>query len=715
MRKCLPLLALLATLAVAGPARAATFTVTRFDDPVGGVCNSGVNCSLRQAVSAANATAAADTIALAAGTYNLTITSSNEDANANGDLDILNPVTIAGAGAGATTVNASGVTDRVFQVTDPASGAFAPGLVTFSNLTMTGGHGASGGGLYVSTNVPSVQILGSAISGNVAANGYGGGINATTSMPLQIVNSTIAGNSGTSFGGGIMVDGSGQVTITGTTISGNSGGDGGGIWTAAPATITNTTISGNSTNTIGGGYVNENGTTTFTNVTIAFNKLVSGATFGGIEDFSSTINFKNTIVSNNDGTECDSAGNAGFFVSQGNNVDDGNSCAFTQASDRQNTNPLLGSLADNGGPTQTHALPKGSPAVDAGDNAACPATDQRGEARPFDGNDDGSAVCDAGAFELRGPPPTAVTGAASAVTSSDATVSGTVDPSGFLTDYHFEYGTTTAYGDSTPATSAGAGAADEPVSATISGLAPGTLYHFRLVDSGPGGTATGADAVFSTEAIGVPGVPPPTEGVTANLSPVSGDVFMALPLAGKARADVGAAAVGSINGFGPLVKVTGPVQIPIGALVNTKHGVVAMTSATDAFGGTQSGQFSKGTFIVRQARTQSLTTAVMAGGNLDACSKLPHGGAAKQVAAARSRRHRSLFANVHGRFRTRGRNSAATVRGTEFLVKDTCAGTTTSVRRGTVTVRDYRLRKNVRVKAPHKYFARAPKRGHKRR
>jgi ferric-dicitrate binding protein FerR (iron transport regulator) len=93
----------------------------------------------------------------------------------------------------------------------------------------------------------------------------------------------------------------------------------------------------------------------------------------------------------------------------------------------------------------------------------------------------------------------------------------------------------------------------------------------------------------------------------------------------------------------------------------------------------------------------------MAGGNLNSCGiKTPKGGAAR-------RRGRSLFSNVHGRFRTRGRNSSATVRGTQFLVKDTCKGTLTQVTKGVVLVRDFTLRKNKVVKAGHKYLARARK------
>src|SRR5205085_11513766 len=141
----------------------------------------------------------------------------------------------------------------------------------------------------------------------------------------------------------------------------------------------------------------------------------------------------------------------------------------------------LAALASNGGPPQTHAIPKGSPAVDAADNATCPTTDQRGQQRPFDGNDDGLAVCDAGAFELTGPAPTATTGPASAISTSGATLSGTVNPGGFVASYRFDYGTSTAYGSSTPAAGAGAGSAGVLVSAPITGLAPNTLYHYRVV------------------------------------------------------------------------------------------------------------------------------------------------------------------------------------------------------------------------------------------
>jgi CSLREA domain-containing protein len=730
-------LVVIAGFAVAAPAQAATFTVNTTADLSfisGNPCSTpGMpDCSLRAAVEAANVDTVADTIVLAGTEYKLTIAGGGSPPDPSaGDIDITNPVTVQGAGAGSTIVNGNQI-DRAFSV----SSAVTTTPVVFSGLTITGGNngtaGGNGGAIDVTSDAP-VTVQSSVLSGNVAP-GVGGAIRANSNGLLTVQDSTLSGNT-TAFEGGAIDANIGPLTVTNSTISGNkamngAGGGiendapftaltitgstfsgnsattlGGGVATHADATISNSTFSGNMAGTTGGGMDFGFGTSSLTNATIAFNTAPAGGG-GGLRN-DDTLSVKDSIVSNNSGADCNPSQP---LTSQGNNVVGDSSCGFTQSTDKQSTDPQLAQLAANGGPTQTHALPATSPAVDAGDNSTCPANDQRGLARPFDGNFDDSAVCDAGAFELRGGPPTVATGPASAISTSDATLSGTVNPNGVPASYHFEFGPTTAYGSGTPAASAGGGATEQPVTAALTGLAPDTLYHFRLVASGPGGIGSGADAVFTTNAVGVPGLSPPTEGVTANLNPVSGDVFVALPLTGNARATAGAAAAGALRGFGPLVKVTGPTQIPIGALVDTKAGVVQMSSATNALGGTQSGQFSKGTFIVKQARTRALTTAVMAGGNLNACSKLPHGGAAKQVAGARSRRHRSLFANVHGRFSTRGRNSAATVRGTAFLVKDTCTGTTTTVRRGTVTVRDFRLRKTVKVKAHHKYLARAPKR-----
>jgi hypothetical protein len=109
---------------------------------------------------------------------------------------------------------------------------------------------------------------------------------------------------------------------------------------------------------------------------------------------------------------------------------------------------------------------------------------------------------------------------------------------------------------------------------------------------------------------------------------------------------------------------------------------------------------------VRQTRKNPLTTLSMSGGGLGKCGRpLPSGGAAKK-------RSRSLFSNVTkgSHYRSRGRNSAATVRGTKWTMTDSCAGTLTTVKQGTVVVRDFTLRKNRTLKAGQHYLAKPPRR-----
>jgi hypothetical protein len=140
-------------------------------------------------------------------------------------------------------------------------------------------------------------------------------------------------------------------------------------------------------------------------------------------------------------------------------------------------------LADNGGPTLTRRPGDGSPAVDGAVAGGCTPTDQRGVARPF------GAACDIGAYERAAP--------LVAITAAAPTVQGTVTPNGASATYHFDYGTTTTYGSSTPDATAG-GTAPAAASAALPGLAPGTTYHVRLVATNPDGTSATADGTFTT-------------------------------------------------------------------------------------------------------------------------------------------------------------------------------------------------------------------------
>jgi hypothetical protein len=254
------------------------------------------------------------------------------------------------------------------------------------------------------------------------------------------------------------------------------------------------------------------------------------------------------------------------------------------------------------------------------------------------------------------------------------------------------------------------GAGEGPLNANVLTL---TVFGQKLYAGGGFGNAGGdslADSAASFSLVAAPppppaALPPPVLGKSVDAVPEKGTVRVKLP-PGAASRTKDAWVHAAVKGFVPLEAVGR--NLPVGSTLDTSKGTVSLTAATSALGGTQTGHISRGLFTVQQGRKNPLTTLSMTGSGLNSCSKLPRGGAAKVVAARK--RSRSLFSNVKGRFRTRGRNSTATVRGTQYLVKDSCKGTLTSVRQGTVIVRDLRLRKTKKVKAGHSYLARAPKR-----
>jgi hypothetical protein len=193
------------------------------------------------------------------------------------------------------------------------------------------------------------------------------------------------------------------------------------------------------------------------------------------------------------------------------------------------------------------------------------------------------------------------------------------------------------------------------------------------------------------------GLPAPVIGETVNATPVKGTVLVALPAVQRGKATV------SRRKF---VRLEQAQQVPVGSVFDTKRGTVRLqTAANTSSTATQTGTFNGGLFQTRQSKTNPLTELRLTGGGLNACSKLPRGGA-----ASARRRGRRLFSSVRGRFRTRGRNSAATVRGTKWLTTDTCSGTLTVVRQGVVVVRDFTKRRTVVVRKGNRYFARAPRR-----
>src|SRR4029450_2930296 len=230
-------LASVVALATAVNAQAATFSVTRIDDPSPGACDS--DCSLREAVLAVDAGSGGDTISLPAGHYRLGIAGTGEDAAAKGDVDLTKNVTIAGAGARATTIDALGLA----RVLDVASGVTA----TISDVTVTGGQGAGDGGGIRSAGT--LTLMRDSVAGNHAA-GVGGGV-ASRGPSLVLTDSTVSGNQA-SIGGGVSA--AVALTVTSSTISGNvAGGPGwimgtaGGISGGLGSTVTlrSSTVAGN--------------------------------------------------------------------------------------------------------------------------------------------------------------------------------------------------------------------------------------------------------------------------------------------------------------------------------------------------------------------------------------------------------------------------------------------------------------------------------------
>jgi hypothetical protein len=185
-------------------------------------------------------------------------------------------------------------------------------------------------------------------------------------------------------------------------------------------------------------------------------------------------------------------------------------------------------------------------------------------------------------------------------------------------------------------------------------------------------------------------LPPPTQpqpGATGNVTPVSGEVLVKVP--------------GSTQ-FQELSKAS---SIPVGSQIDTEKGKVRLQMAADLTGKTQQGTFNGAKFQLKQKPARKLfTDLVLLGGRLNKCARRG------RVAPAARRPSRRLFSNAHGRFRTRGRHASATVRGTAWVMKDTCSSTTVHVTRGTVIVRDFAKRRNIRLKAPRSYTARPRKR-----
>jgi hypothetical protein len=310
-----------------------------------------------------------------------------------------------------------------------------------------------------------------------------------------------------------------------------------------------------------------------------------------------------------------------------------------------------------------------------------------------------------------------ITGAPPFVGGTSAAFSGSVNPGGLPTTAYFQYvldtkytgGGRLVYTQSTPQQPVGSDFVSHPVSASVTGLVPNALYHVRLVASNGDGTTVGPDVTFTTQKKPPPGSP--TLGKTFNISPVSGLVRI------------------EVNGvFIPLTQVE---QIPNGALIDARHASLSLTITVPASSGgardaavtaskhrpklkTQAGTFGGAIFRITQVSrgvSKGLATLALVEGAFPGaptyatCKRHKTGDAS--AASLSSFTLQLLRSSAHGRFRTRGRYSAATVRGTKWTIADRCDGTLTHDITDSVVVNDFVSHKTIVLHAGRSYLAKA--------
>ena len=305
---------------------------------------------------------------------------------------------------------------------------------------------------------------------------------------------------------------------------------------------------------------------------------------------------------------------------------------------------------------------------------------------------------------------------------------GTVDAGHQKTTYWFEVGPTTAYGSTTQPAKVDK---KDPVAvmSVVSGLLEDGTYHARLVARNEDGLSLGADVTFTgaglIPAVNIPAPLPASTPAREASDPLwdddpgtdpgtDPDAASSPVLAAPAPPELGqtlgvAAQAGTVlvrlPGSARAVALTHAASIPVGTTLDARKGTVTLSSALPG-DQTQTGTFHGGVFEVRQPDGARGMTELVLRGPLPTCTSA--GGSARAAAAPAKRPPRRLWGrDDHGRFRTRGSNSVATVRGTVWYVEDRCDGTLTRVSKGSVSVRDLRRQRTVIVNAGNSYVARS--------
>lgn len=446
------LISLSVSAALAAPDRAAkpAITVNVTTDsldktPGDGKCeDKNGKCSLRAAIMETNALGGKNTVNLPAGKYILSLNGGNEDAGKKGDLDIRSNLTLKGASNKKTSIDGAAL-DRVIDI---VSGKAVITGVTIKNgqarIIADNAIAGAGGGIHIAKNASltlkkstvsknTARLVGgifnegvlvltqSSVTGNLATgdSATGGGVASTGTATIDrssILNNQ-ANDTVTDYAsGGGLLNSEGSMTVKRSTIANNTVEDsGGGIENYGTMVVENSTISSNTAENGGGVYVNAGGKLALYNVTIANNKTTFSGSYGGggIYVGNGTVNWKNTIIAGNTRMNGTVDNCSGTLLSQEYNLMTDTTGCYLEGEvvmhdlyGLSESDVDLGPLQKNGGPTMTHALLTGSMAIDAGNPSGCVdsgnnaiTSDQRGSARPTDGDAINGPRCDMGAFE----------------------------------------------------------------------------------------------------------------------------------------------------------------------------------------------------------------------------------------------------------------------------------------------------------------------------
>jgi|GEM_PF-6858419 len=294
-----------------------TYNVNTTADSTPGTpgCTGSGDCTLREAIEAANADGGPDQINVPAGAYDLS----------NGELNPQLSMFITGAGAASTTVEQMTTTSRVFDISPPSS---ATNAVEISGLTISGGNGVDGAGVYVGDG-SAATLANDVIAGNDGGGSDGAGVYNDYYGSLWMSGTMVQGNTNASDGGGLYNDGT--ASLTNTTIGGSgsgqgntSTGDGGGVFSYGPLALDNVTVAGNSTVQEGGGIWSD-GALTMTGGSVSGNAADDGTSdsaYGGGIYSIYTMALTGTTVSGNKarGSDAYGGGIVSVFTAQLNDV-----------------------------------------------------------------------------------------------------------------------------------------------------------------------------------------------------------------------------------------------------------------------------------------------------------------------------------------------------------------------------------------------------------